>query len=211
MKSSFLQFLVFVALASLAACSNNSTITRSYVDPGIHKLDLRGVLVVGVAQQQSSRIDFENSFAKSLERKGARAVASHTLNIPLKAEPEVFIAAAKEANLDTILVTRFVGEKAEEIYHPGTIYYGVMPSYGGTYNRGGFGGYYGHAYEVAYDQPVWSTNKTYTLISDLFATSDQNHLWQVVSDTMRSGSDGKLRDDVIKGFVGNMKDEGLLD
>ena len=63
---------------------------------------------------------------------------------------------------------------------------------------------------MAYEQPVWSTNKTYTLISDLFITETKEHMWQAVSDTMKAGSEGKLRDDIIKGFVDNLKDQNLL-
>ena len=198
-------------LAMITSCSTNSQITRSYVDPTAAKrTDLSGVLVVGVAQKQQSRVDFEDAFAKSLSRYDVRAVPSHTLVETLDPDGEELIAAAEKADLDLVLVTRFVGEKAEDVYHPGTIYYGVMPAYAGPYNRGYYGGYYGHAYEMAYEQPVWSTNKTYTLISDLFITETKEHMWQAVSDTMKAGSEGKLRDDIIKGFVDNLKDQNLL-
>ena len=121
------------------------------------------------------------------------------------------IAAARSAELETILVTRYVGESVEEVYHPGTVYYDVMPAYAGSYNRGYFNGYYGHAYEVAYEQPVWTANRSFTLISDLFATDSKEHLWQAVSDTVRAGSDNQLRDDMIKGFVDELRAKGLLD
>jgi hypothetical protein len=205
-----LKTLFAALLVLLSACSTNSTITHEYVDPKAHTLDLEGVLIVGVAQKKSARVEFEDAFAKSLGRQGVRAIASHTLVANQKAEAEVFVAAAEKEGLDTILVTRYVGESVEEVYHPGTVYYGVMPAYGGRYNRGGFGGYYGHAYEVAYQQPVWTANRTYTLISDLFATESKEHLWQAVSDTVQSGSNDSLRDDVIKSFVSNLKDQGLL-
>lgn len=200
-----------LTLAATLSCTNNTTITRAYIDPTAKGRNLQGVLVIGVAREEASRIAFEDAYAKALERHGVRAVASHTVLKDQDAKAEVLIATAEAADLDLILLTRYVGEKADDVYHPGTIYYDVMPAYGGAYNRGRFGGYYGHAYEVAYDQPVWSTNRTYTLISDLFAVDTRDHLWQVVSDTLKAGGDGKLRDDIIKGFVGNMKDEGLLD
>jgi len=206
-----LKTLFTALLLIVSACSTNSTITHEYVDPNAHTLDLEGVLIVGVAQKRSARVEFEDAFAKSLGRHGVRAIASHTLVANQEAEADVFIAAAEKEGLDTILVTRYVGESVEEVYHPGTVYYGVMPAYGGRYNRGGFGGYYGHAYEVAYQQPVWTANRTYTLISDLFATDSKEHLWQAVSDTVQAGSNDSLREDVIKSFVSNLKDQGLLD
>jgi hypothetical protein len=198
-----------VFVIAVSGCANNSTITHSYVDPTIHKLDLHGVLVIAVTKKMDARIDFEDAFVKALHRRGANAVASHTLLPSAKPGKENVIAAAKKAGLDTILVTRYMGKKDQEVFHPGTIYYDVAPAYGSSYGYG-FGGYYGHAYEVAYQQPVWTSNVTYTLASDLFATADHEHLWQAVSDTIKAGGEKKLRDDVIKSFVDNMKDAGLF-
>jgi hypothetical protein len=192
-----------VAVFALSACSNNSTIIHSYIDPTVKNMNLKGVLVIAVTQKMPARIEFEDAFVKALRHRGANAVASHTLLPSDKPTKDEVLAAAKGANLDTILVTRYLGKNDQAVYHPGTIYYGVTPSYG-------FGGYYGRAYEVAYQQPVWTDNVTYTLNSDLFATNTNQHLWQALSETIKAGGTGKLRDDVIKSFVGNMKDAGLF-
>jgi hypothetical protein len=194
----------------IQACGTNSEITHSYVDPVLKKLDLDGVLVVAVAQKQSARAEFEDAFAKALAGKGVRAEASYRLVPGKKPSSEEIIAAAKKAGLDTVLVTRYVGKSSEEIYHPGTIYYGVTPAYGAGY-YGGFGGYYGHAYEVAYQQPVYTANVTHTLISDLYIAATSEHMWQAVSDTIQASGTSKLRNDAIDSLIGNLKDQGLLD
>jgi hypothetical protein len=196
-------------LGLIGACSNNTEITHSYVDPLLKKQDLQGVLVVGVAQKQSGRIDFENAFASALSAKGVNAQASHKLVPVTKPDSDELVAAAKAANLDTIMVTRYMGKDAAEVYHPGTVYYGVTPAYGPRH-YGGFGGYYGHAYEVAYEQPVWTTNVTHTLVSDLYIAATGEHMWQAVSDTIQASGDKKLRDDAIAGLIKNLKDQGLL-
>lgn len=201
--------LAIIFLLVLSGCGGNTEVTHSYVDPQLDKLDLEGVLVVAVTQKKSARVRFEDDFAKALGKHGVRAKASHTLVPEAKAEPEEVIAAAKKADLDTILVTRYVGKSNEEVYHPGTVYYGVTPAYGAGYNRG-FGGYYWHAYEVAYEQPVWTNNVTHSLISDLYATQSKEHLWQAVSETLQAGSTDKLRDDAIRGLIGDLKAQGLL-
>ena len=203
-------FVVALFVALTASCSNNSTITRSYVDPLLSKLDLQGVLVIGVAQNRENRIVFENMFVKALAGHGVNAVAAHTLINKNEASAEDVVAIAAKNNLDTVLVTRYVGAISEEIYHPGTIYYGVTPMYGASY-YGGFGGYYGHAYEVAYQQPVWTTNTTHEVIADLYVTETKEHMWQAVSDTIQAGSTDKLRHDVIASLVGDLKAQGLLD
>ena len=209
-RPSLLQLLSLILISLLlASCTSNSEITHSYVDPKLKQLDLKGVLVVGVTKQKSSRVDFEDSFTKALQKQNINAVASHTLVPQQKAEAEQLIAAAEKAGLDTILVTRYIGKANQEVYHPGKVYYGVTPAYGGGYH-GGFGGYYAHAYEVAYQQPVWTSNVTHSVISDLYVADTREHMWQAVSDTVQAGDNKKLRDDAIKSLIGNLKDQGLI-
>jgi len=198
-----------LAILGPSGCGGNSEITHSYVDPQLSTQDLHGVLVLAVTRKKTARVKFEDAFASALARHGVQAVASHTLVPRAKAEPEEIIAAAQKANLDTILVTRYIGKSNEEVYHPGAVYYGVTPAYGAGYNRG-FGGYYWHAYEVAYQQPVWTNNVTHSLISDLYVAQSKEHLWQAVSETLQAGSTEQLRDDAIKALVGNLKEQGLL-
>jgi hypothetical protein len=195
--------------ATLAACSNNTTISRSYVDPELKKLDYKGVLVVAVAQKTAAREDFEQAFADTLARRGVNAVPLYTVVDKAQPTAEEVIAAAEKQGLETIMVTRYIGASSEEIYHPGTVYYGVAPAYGGGYHRG-FPGYYGYAYEVAYQQPVWTTNTTHTLVSDLYVTETKGHLWQAVSGTIQSGSNSKERRDVISALVADLNEQGLL-
>lgn len=198
-----------VLIVAVSGCANNSTITHSYIDPTANKLGLSGVLVIAVTKKMESRVDFEDAFAKALRAKGVNAVASHTLLPQIKPTKDEVIEAASGAHVDTVLVTRYLGAQNQEIYHPGTIYYGVTPAYS-PHGGYGYGGYYGRAYEVAYQQPVWTSNVTYTLTSDLFAAGDKLHLWQAVSETIKAGGEKKLRDDVIDSFVDNMKDSGMF-
>ena len=203
-------FAASILMLTISSCGSNSQITHSYVDPVLKKLDLSGVLIVGVTKQQSARIEFEDAFARSLSNRGVRAIASHTLVPNNDAKSEDVIAAATGANLDTILVTRYIGAMSQDVYHPGTIYYGVMPAYGVSH-YGGFGSYYGHVYEVAYQHPVWTSNVTHTLVSDLFIAQTKEHLWQATSNTIQASNTRKLRNDAIRALVGNLKDQGLLD
>ena len=202
--------LSLLLLGFVAACSNNAEIKYAYIDPTVKNKDLNGVLVIGVAREQAARLSFETRFAKALERKGVRAIASHTLVAGDDITTEQAIAVANENKLDTILLTRYVGESAQEIYHPGTIYYGVAPMYGGGYNRR-FGSYYGHAYEVAYEAPVTTTNVTISVVSDLYEVKTEEHLWQAVSDAIKAGTENDLLDAFIRSFVNNMIEQKLLD
>jgi hypothetical protein len=193
----------------LSACNINSQVTNSYVDPEFKKLDLHGVLVVAVAKEAANRVRFEDVFARALQRRGVEAVASHTLLANHKASADEVIAAAEKAGLDTILVTRYVGEKTDEVYHPGAVYYAVTPAYSPGY-YGNFGGFYGHATEVAYQQPVWTANISHAMISDLYVVKTQDRLWQAVSETIQSSDTSQVMDDTIDALIGNLKEKGLL-
>ncbi len=199
-----------ILLCTLSGCGINTRVTHSFVDPKFKELDLHGVLVVGVANQQSTRIEFEDTFARTLTRRGVHATASHTLLPQERPSAEQVIAAADSAGLDTILVTRYVGEKVEEVYHPGAVYYAVTPAYDPGY-YGSFGGYYGRATEVAYQQPVWTANVSHTVISDLYVGDTRRHLWQATADTIESSGTGQVLDDAIDGLMANLKEKGLLD
>jgi hypothetical protein len=63
-------------------------------------------LVESVVNAPSARTEFEDTFVRALARRDVHAVASHTL-----------------------LVTRYVGEKTDEVYHPGAVYYAVTSAY----------------------------------------------------------------------------------
>ena len=202
--------LPLLLLCLLAGCGTSASIQYAYIDPTVKNKDLHGALVIGVAREHQARVDFEDKFARALQRKGVPAVASHTLLPQDKFTEEQAIAVAKEQKLDTILLTRYVGESSKEIYHPGTIYYGVAPVYGGGYNQR-FGSYYGHAYEMAYEPPVTTTNVTITVVSDLYEVATEEHLWQAVSDAIKAGSEKELLDAFVSAFVKNMVDQKLLD
>lgn len=202
--------LVAALLAiAVSGCGINSQITHSFVDPQFKELELHGVMVVAVVNEPSVRTEFEDAFARALTRRGVHAVASHTLLPQRKPTAEQVVAEAEKAGLDTVLVTRYVGEKTEEVYHPGAVYYAVTPAFDPGY--GTFSGYYGRATEVAYQQPVWTANVSHTLISDLYVAKTRKRLWQATSDTIEAGGRSRLLDDAIDALIGNLQEKGLLE
>jgi hypothetical protein len=201
--------LGLICSLALSACNINSEITNSYVDPAFKKLDLHGVLVLAVTKEPANRIEFEDIFTKALQRRDIEAIASHTLVPGQNAKAEDFIAAAAAAGVDTILVTRYIGEKTAEVYHPGTVYYAVTPAYDPGY-YGNFGGFYGRATEVAYQQPVWTANVSHAMISDLYVAKTQARMWQAVSETIQSSGTSQVMHDAVDALIGNLKEKGLL-
>mgnify|MGYP000026271296 CR=1 FL=1 len=204
------RMLVAATLAiAVGSCGINSQVTHSFVDPQFRELDLHGVMVVAVVKEPSVRTEFEDTFARALTRRGVHAVASHTLLPSAKTTAEQVVQAAEKAGLDTVLVTRYVGEKTEEVYHPGAVYYAVTPVFDPGY--GTFSGYYGRATEVAYQQPVWTANVSHTLISDLFVATTRKRLWQATSDTIEASGRSQVLTDSIDALIDNLQEKGLLE
>ena len=185
--------LLLLLLVGLVACGTTAQIKHSYINPTASEKDLNGVMIIGVATTNAARIDFEKAFVRDLKGRGVRAMASYTLVPGDDVTAEQAIAAANDNNLDTILVTRYVG---------------VAPVYGPR--RGGLSGYYGHAYEVAYEPPVYTTNVTVVLVSDLYEVSTEEHLWQVVSEAIKADGKKQLRDAFIAAFVDDLRAQKLL-
>ena len=84
-------------LLVLAGCGSNSEITRSYVDPtASSRTGLNGVLIVGVAGKQASRIEFEEAFSRSLARYNVKTVPSDTLVRNMDPKGDELIDAPKK-------------------------------------------------------------------------------------------------------------------
>ncbi|MCL6417832.1 hypothetical protein MIB92_19440 [Aestuariirhabdus sp. Z084] len=205
--------LLIVFIGLLVGCGSNAHIVDAWVDPELTKNRLDGVMVIAVAGEKPDskqmRKSFEDAFVKQLENKGIRAVASYTLLGTGKSTKEAVIAEATKASLDAILVTRYAGTTTQEIYHPGTNYYAIAPSF--DYGYGGrFNGYYGHIYKVYSDPSVWSSNSHVYLVSDLYQTSTEKRVWQASSEALKTDNLVALRDTFISTYVDEMLNKELL-
>ncbi|NQX89712.1 MAG: hypothetical protein HRT77_13725 [Halioglobus sp.] len=198
-----------LCLLIVASCSTNTDIVDSYVHPDLQGRDLEGVLVVGVTQQQKARVRFEDDFARALRRFNVRAQASHNL-VPLEQPTQdQILTAAERANLDTLLVIRYLEASSDDVSARGRIFYDINPAYGLPYHAR-FGTYYPHVWEIAFQQPVWTSAILHTLVADLYVAATGEHLWQAVSATLQAGSNEETREDAIKDLIRSLKQQGLL-
>lgn len=206
----FLKVLAAILVISLLnACGTTAEITDAWIEPELKNKNLRGVLVIVVAKSEDARIDFEQAYTDALKRKGVHAVASYTL-LPGKAKKDQLLAVAATAGLDTILVARYAGTFEEAVFHKGNTYYAVTPVYGGNYH-GRFGGYYGHVTKAYSDPNVWTTNSFVTVVSDLYETATEEHLWQASSRAINPDDMDELRNAFISSFVKQMDEQKMLE
>jgi len=201
--------LLGACLVAFYGCGINSEVKNNYVHPDLAGRDLEGVLVVGVTRQQKARVKFEDDLTRALNRNGVRAVASHTLVPQEQATVEEIVTAAESADLDTLLVTRYIEASSEGDDHKGKVYYGVPPAYGRPHHSR-FGDYYSHAYEAVDGQPVWTSNLTHVMVSDLYVAATGEHLWQAVTETLQASSSEQVREDVINDLIRDLRKQGLV-
>ncbi|GAA5315614.1 MAG: hypothetical protein AseanaTS_08190 [Candidatus Pelagadaptatus aseana] len=196
----------------LSGCGAYTTISNVWVAPDIQQRNLQGTLVIAVTHQESVRIDFEDAYTKVLRRNGVKAIASHTLigGTLDQSDKQDIIAAARQAGLDTLLVSHYAGTEEEPVFHPGQRYYTVVPEYGPYYHDRGFDGHYGRLIELGSTPDVWTTNRYVFIVSDLYQTDNGDHLWQATSETISPRNKKALRNASIKAFIKQMKSQGLL-
>ena len=207
-----LRIVLFLCVIALAGCDTTTKITNAWVAPDLKEKNLKGVLVIAVTERQDARINFEDAYTAALKDQGIHAVASHALvnGTARKTSKDKIIAAAKQAGLDTLLLSHYAGTLEQPVYHPGTDYYSVIPAYGSNYGYGRFGGYYGQIVKVGSTAGIWTSSKQVMLVSDLYETATEEPLWQATSETIDPSNRIKLRDSVIQSFVGQMEKQGLI-
>lgn len=202
--------LLCLLLATLlSACSSNTaTIEKTWRKDDIGDRDLHGVLVVAAATQEGSRRGFEEEFTNALKEHGVHAVASYTLRGGTEISKEDIVAMAKQADLDTVLVTLFAGRDETAVLHPGRKYYAWAPVYAGDYY--GRGRVYGVPYQVGQTSDFWAEHKNIHLTAKLYDVKTEERLWQVNSG-MEEGSDvATMRTAFIKSFMKDLANQGLL-
>lgn len=190
------KLLVLLTLFIIQGCAQKTTIDHSWVKPTLNKQQYSGTLVVALAENDDIRQDFETNFVNALRAEGARVDSS--FHIPFKElNYDTIVAYAKSKNLDTVLVTQYVGENSQDIYHSGTTYYRLNYVYG-------------RAYEVAHSPSYGTTNKQMMMASTLYDLETKEALWNAMSRSPISGNPLNQLSPVINVFVKQLAIDGLL-
>ncbi|MFD2164991.1 hypothetical protein ACFSJY_01845 [Thalassotalea euphylliae] len=202
-----MRFITLVAIFFITACSNTAEVQQTWAAPDIKERDLSGTLVVAISDNKDRQKTFENRYVEKLKAQGVRAMPSYLID-KKKIESEDVIAFANENNLDTVLVTVYVGSNDFEMFHRGTTYYGVQPMYQDYY--GGFRRYYGVLHEVGHTPSYFTSHKELFLVTSIYEVKTKELLWNTASSAMQAGDPRNLMDPFIDSFIGQMKKDGLV-
>jgi hypothetical protein len=179
-KTSLLASCATIALLVLAGCGSTTKLTNVWSDPTLQTNSLKKLMVIGVAQQASTRRMFEDTFAAALQKQGVQAMASYTV-IPEVRDSTGMHAAIVQSGCDGVFVTRLIDQKTVDTYYPPTSTYVGTPYYGGYY--GGYYGYYSSSYAVMTSPGYTVENEVIHLETNLYRTADSKLVWAAMSES----------------------------
>jgi len=189
---------MIVALSLLAGCATVE-LADSWKDPAFAGPAARKVLVVGMAQSETNRRLFEDSFSQVLKASGVTAVPGYTL-IPTGAAPgpdQVRDAVAK-AGADAVIVTRV--ERAETRVEVTPAYYQTGP-----YRAGVYGGYGASA------TPAMVTQyNVFRLETTLWQAKTEKVVWGGTSKVIDPQDVSKATAELAEVLIAKMRADGVL-
>ena len=187
MRRPLLTLGIAIACAMGISCATQTEISGVWKSESPTTHPMNQILVIGIAENDTNRRIFEDSFSEALGEQGVNAAPSYRI-LPdsERLSKESIQQAIHGRGIQGVLVTRLVQVDEHEKYVPPTTY--VKPGY---YGRGLYG-YYGRGYEVVH-QPGYTVHTTIVrLETHLYDASSAELLWAAHSDTInpRSIDDG---------------------
>jgi hypothetical protein len=193
-------FFLFL-MVMIGACTTTKP-TMEWRDQNYQGGPFDNILVVGVANQETVRRSFENTFVERLKEENAAATASFAV-MPSDAKPteENIRSIIADIKFDSVLFTHLVGVEEEDVYHP--------PSYNMHPYRGMYG-YHGYVRGYVYEPGYYTRYKTVRLETILYDTQTEEIVWSMQSETMNPNSEKALIDAKIKAVIQRLKTQGLI-
>ncbi len=217
MKRFFLCSLTLLLLTCLLSACSSTTLTGSWRSPD-HLNATKKVYIVGVSKQETHRRIFEDEFGKELQMYGVKTVSSYRdlKNIQDTDQKEI-LEIVKNNGADTLLMTRILSDRTEEVVTPGRISgYSSSPVY---YDRRSYNprpyyrnysDYYNRRYEMTYEPASVSRFKVITLESNLYDAATGELIWSAQLETVMEGTMQTMIRDFIKVVTKDLLDQGVI-
>jgi hypothetical protein len=195
----------------LAACSS-TTITGSWKNKDFTGM-LHKVYIVGIAKQDTTRRIFEDEFSRKLESYGATGIESYRdLPDPQQATKELISERVAKNGADSVLMTRMIGKRTEEVMTPGRITsYSTGPYYGYPdqhYRQ--WGNYYDQSYETIYEPAMVTQYQVVTIEANLYEAKTGELIWSAQLDTVIEPTTQNMIVDFVDKVTKDLRQQGLL-
>ena len=177
------------AMLLVAACGGGTKFAGTWTNPEFEgKQEVDDVLVLAIAENETSRRMFETELATALEKQGITAHPSTQFHPQAEQlSEEAADALIKERGIEAVIVTRLLDVDRKDVYVPPTTYVSSYPSYGRPY-YGSYYGYYSYGYTVSHDPGYSYETVTVTLETNLYDAATSDIIWSGQSNTFDPGS-----------------------
>ena len=201
----------------LVSCAPRTQIVQSWTAPNPDKSSVKKVLVLGISSDMTLRRIYEDAFVETLKGLGYQGVSGYTWVPDAKSfDKDAVAAKVKAEGVTHVLVTRLVGRKQVETYHPPTttvsVGYAGYPGFAGPGYYAGWSTYWSTGYTQIYEPGYSTTDDIATLETNFYDASKEKEalVWTGIADTYLAGSPAANIEPVIKKVVYEMRSKRVL-
>ncbi|NHF57724.1 hypothetical protein FK220_000120 [Flavobacteriaceae bacterium TP-CH-4] len=202
---------LLVLLLVLLGCSSVSLV-ENWKNPDIAEFDANKVLVIGMTQSASARLDFENKLKKEFLKRGVKAERSIDLfedefTNTWRSEEELrtFETWLLDQNFDAILLTKVVGSETKQAFRKSIL---DLDEYYGRFRDD----YIRHQ-EIYYDENYYEEFQVYHAETSLYCIcegEERSLIWRGAIDITDPKDVEKTVNDYVKLVVLALKEQNLI-
>jgi len=210
--------LVLLLLPTLLAACSSTTLSGSWKNPD-YRGQIRKVYLVGVAKNEINRRIFEDEFGQQLQAQGITGISSYKdLRSAADADQKAVAERVRANGADSVLITRLLGKRTEEVTTPGRISGYTSDPYGyGPYGYAppdpyyrNWGSYYDRRFEATYEPPTVTQLQIATLEANLYDAKTGDLIWSAQLETVIEGNLQILIADFVQTVMKDLRQQGLL-
>lgn len=202
--TALLYTLVGLALVVLNSCAGTK-LTYVWKDPRYGGGYLTSVMVVGVSEELARRRLFEEVFARELEKRGIKTVASiKVLGPDTRLTRDAVKAEADRLGVDAVLATRLLSAGKEETYQPPST--SVTPGSSARTIDLYFYAIGGHSHSPG----RYSKHFMVRLETNVFDTGSEKLVWTAASTTINPESVREIIDALCAQVMERLKEDRLI-
>lgn len=207
------RWLPVLAAVLLAGCSS-TTLSGSWKSPDFER-KISKVYLVGISKSETNRRIFESEFAQELALYGVTGIPSYK-DIPdaQAAGKEAIDAGVTKSGADSVLVTRLLGTRTEEVVSPGRVSgYRSWPYRGYRYpsHYRYWGSYYDRCcVEMIYEPPTITRYEVATIEANLYDAGTGELVWSAQLETVIEADLRKLVGDFIRTVTADLRQQGVI-
>lgn len=203
--------------AMLVAGCSSTTLTGSWRSPELSAAVGR-IYIVGISKHETHRRIFEDEFGRQLQQYGVWTHSSYKdLKDVRNAELDAVLDKVRAVGADSLLMTRIMGKRTEEVVTPGRVTgYTYDPSF---YGRGGYypspyyrnyRDYYARRYELTYEPATITRYQVVTLESNLYAAASGDLIWSAQLETVMTKTLDEMVEDFIRVVIRDLDRQGVI-